>query len=82
MGACDEAVAWSRAYGNPEAAYRACERGDWLGWLIDRLGLSSEAITPAWRVCYEATAAARRAYQEAIRAAVPWERVAAKLEER
>ena len=40
MSACKEALAWARARPkttSPEAAYLACERGDWLVWLLGAL---------------------------------------------
>lgn len=33
---CDDAVAWAGGYATAEAAWEACERGDWMAWLIAR----------------------------------------------
>jgi hypothetical protein len=37
LGACDEAIEWARAYPTPEAAWAACDRGDWMLWVAGRL---------------------------------------------
>jgi hypothetical protein len=37
MDACEEAVWWARGYASPQAAWAACERGDWMLWLAGRL---------------------------------------------
>ena len=40
LDACKEALAWARALPattSPEAAYLACERGDWILWLLGEL---------------------------------------------
>ena len=71
-GACDDAVTWARAYPTFAAAYQACDRGDWLAWLVVQRGLDAEAIATAQRAFAEAIATAQRAYAEAIRAAVPF----------
>ena len=47
LAACKEALAWARklpAATSPEAAYLACERGDWLVWLLGALH-TREAVT-------------------------------------
>ena len=36
LNACGEAVEWSRSYPDISAAWQACERGDWMLWLIGR----------------------------------------------
>ena len=37
MGACPEAVAWLAEQKNPAQAWRGCERGDWMLWLVGKL---------------------------------------------
>ena len=37
LGACPEAIAWADGYGSAEAAWAACERGDWMLWIAGRL---------------------------------------------
>lgn len=37
FGACDEAVAWAQDYESLAAAWAACERGDWMLWLLARV---------------------------------------------
>jgi len=37
MGACPEAVAWLAEHKNPTQAWRDCERGDWMLWLVGKL---------------------------------------------
>jgi hypothetical protein len=34
---CNEAVKWASQYDSLQAAWDACPRGDWMGWLLDRL---------------------------------------------
>ena len=36
IGACDDAVAWCKTQPSLKAARAACERGDWMVWLIAR----------------------------------------------
>ena len=36
--ACPEAVTWARQYPTIEAAWAACDRGDWMLWWIERVG--------------------------------------------
>jgi hypothetical protein len=37
LGACHDAVEWARGYDTPEAAWAACERGDWMLWICGKL---------------------------------------------
>jgi hypothetical protein len=37
VGACPEALRWAEGYDNPQAAWNACPRGDWMLWLLGRL---------------------------------------------
>jgi hypothetical protein len=37
LGACPNAVEWARAYPSLAAAWKACERADWMLWLAGRL---------------------------------------------
>ena len=36
MSACREAVLWLRSYDTPNGAWRACERGDWMLWIVGK----------------------------------------------
>jgi len=40
LGACPDAVVWARRYPNLSSAWKACENGDWMLWLIDELRCS------------------------------------------
>ena len=42
LGACEEAVAWAQNYTSLGLAWKACERGDWMLWLLDRFSESQE----------------------------------------
>lgn len=35
LGACREAIEWARSYPNLRTAWAACERKDWIVWLLD-----------------------------------------------
>lgn len=37
LGACEDAVEWARAYQTPAEAWEACERPDWIAWLVMRV---------------------------------------------
>ena len=37
MNACPDAVEWARAYSSLTAAWKACERADWMLWLAGKL---------------------------------------------
>jgi hypothetical protein len=45
--ACNDAVAWAKGYDSLDAAWAACERGDWMLWLADRV--SGEPGSPLRR---------------------------------
>jgi len=36
LGACSNAIAWAAGYPSGLAAWRACERGDWMLWWAAR----------------------------------------------
>ena len=36
LAACNEAVEWSKQFTDAQAAWDACERGDWMLWIIGR----------------------------------------------
>jgi hypothetical protein len=38
LGACRDAQAWASAYADAHTAWDACERGDWLLWILARTG--------------------------------------------
>lgn len=71
-GACEEAVAWARTQPDQEAAWRACDRADWAGWLLNLRGWPEgaraayqAARAPALAAYDAATAPAWAAYQAA-----------------
>src|SRR3990172_7863694 len=37
LGPCAEALHWLRTQSSPEAAWKGCERGDWMLWLVGKL---------------------------------------------
>ena len=37
LGACPDAVEWARAYPSLTAAWKVCERADWMFWLAGKL---------------------------------------------
>lgn len=37
LDACREAIDWARAQSDEATAWRACERGDWMLWLLGKL---------------------------------------------
>lgn len=43
LRACNEAVIWARGYDSLDAAWAACERGDWMLWLLGRLSDEPES---------------------------------------
>ena len=48
MHACDDVIAWVRnQQADAEAAWAACQRGDWLLWLVDRAGVDHHALVSA-----------------------------------
>ena len=44
MNACAEAVEWASRFATPEQAWAACERGDWMLWLVGRAGIEREKL--------------------------------------
>ena len=42
LGACREAVSWAEEQADDTSAWIACERGDWMLWLLGKLS------GPAW----------------------------------
>jgi len=36
LRACGEAIKWTRKYKTPQAAWRYCNRGDWMLWLVGK----------------------------------------------
>lgn len=66
---CEDALVWLAAQPDPETAWRACSRGLWLARVVILLDL----WTPEAECIYSGATA------DAVRAAVPWERVEAVL---
>ena len=54
LGACPEAVAWCRDYATPQAAWDACQRGDWMAWLFEALEITLPANYQAKRAPLDA----------------------------
>jgi hypothetical protein len=44
MGACEEALKWARKQPSFAAAWRKCEKGDWMLWLVSRLCRQGNAL--------------------------------------
>jgi hypothetical protein len=42
MSACQEAIDWAEQYDSLQEAWDACPRGDWMGWLLDRLEVNKK----------------------------------------
>ena len=49
--ACAEALEWALGYPTREAAWKACERSDWLFWYAGRLGVARELVVLAACAC-------------------------------
>ena len=58
IGACPDAVAWAQAYPTLEAAWAACDRGDWMLWLAGRV--SGEPGSESRRLVARAAASCAR----------------------
>ena len=37
LGACNGAIEWAAKYKTPQAAWKACKRGDWMLWLCGKV---------------------------------------------
>ena len=57
-GACREAVEWAGQYPTLQAAWDACERGDWMLWWVGLSKRASAAAAGAARAARAATEAA------------------------
>lgn len=56
LDACRDAIKWASAFPTLQAAWDACERGDWMLWLVGRLDTSepySDERKPLARCCLE-----------------------------
>ena len=42
MEACKDAIEWAEKYPTLDEAWNACERGDWMGWLLGQLLVGKE----------------------------------------
>jgi hypothetical protein len=62
LGACEAAVEWIQSLGplDPQTSWDTCQRGDWLLWLVVRLGLPA-GIDLAWECAHRASAHAHAA---------------------
>ncbi len=45
IGACSEALAWGEQFTTPDEAWAACERGDWMLWLLGKLAGGPETAS-------------------------------------
>ena len=45
LGACSEAVEWAKGYPTLQAAWDACERADWMLWLVARVDGEIRPVT-------------------------------------
>jgi hypothetical protein len=45
LDACSDAVEWARGYATLDAAWAACDRGDWLLWYVGRISGPSESVS-------------------------------------
>lgn len=43
MRPCEDALTWARSQDTAEAAWTACERGDWMLWLLGKLSGAPES---------------------------------------
>ena len=66
LGACGAAIEWAETFDTPQAAWDACDRGDWMLWLVDRVSgrvdspsrrklvlVSTECARLAWPYVHE-----------------------------
>ena len=51
LGACQDAIAWAAGRDCDEAAWHACERGDWLLWLAAKLTVPRPLVVLAGCDC-------------------------------
>ena len=90
IGACEKSIEWAEKFDSGEEAWKACDRYDWIEWVVDRLELRNAARDEAWRVygaardearwVYGAARnEARRVYFEAMKAAVSWSVVESRI---
>ncbi len=45
---CPEAYKWACQYSTLRQAWRACERGDWMGWLMGVCEVDEYTIEATW----------------------------------
>jgi hypothetical protein len=74
LDACREAQTWAAAYVDAQTAWDACERGDWLLWILARTGVDVREtldiiVDRVRRSAAAAAAEAAYAYANAARAA-------------
>ena len=50
-GACAESTTWLRNQPDPQTAWDTCQRGDWLLWLLGRLGVPRPRLVLAACAC-------------------------------
>ena len=63
LGACSEAVRWAETQPDAQTAWDACERPDWMLWLLGKLNKSepwSDERKPLIRACIDCAETALR----------------------
>ena len=51
LNACAEAVKWASTQPSPAAAWKNCQRGDWMLWLAKKLNVDDKKLTMAKAMC-------------------------------
>lgn len=82
LGACRGALDWINWRQDPEKAWKECHRGDWLLWIVcDLFGPWSKEYSGV-RIAFLSAPSEDTAEVFAVRAAISWETVAAKIREK
>lgn len=67
INACAEAVTWAKAYPSLAEAWDACERADWMLWLLDRTcgvqGRTTHRALPAAAAMHDLATLVRTRHQ-------------------
>ena len=64
--ACGSAIIWARTQPTLDDAWRNCQRGDWMLWLLARHGADRRLLVRAAALCAEPAAALADEYTEAV----------------
>ena len=68
--ACDQAMAWARTQPSLEIAWRDCQCGDWMLWLLGRCDVDKRLLVKAAALCAEPAAGLCDEHTEAVCLAV------------